>query len=71
MLTLRRSSICIHDVVKVGNENDQYHIIVRLFLNLYSNLHGGNDLTKCNGVRSHIAQGCGSCKPYMYIPIST
>ena len=22
-------------------------------------------------VRSHIAQGCGSCKPYMYIPIST
>ncbi|KAM2574841.1 hypothetical protein TB2_006742 [Malus domestica] len=32
-----------------GNENDQHHIIVNLFLNPYLNLHGGNDLTKCNG----------------------
>ena len=51
MLTLRRSSICIHDVVKVGNENDQHHIIVRLFLNFYLSLHGGDDLTKCNGAK--------------------
>ena len=58
MLTLRRSPICIHDVVKVGNENDQHHIIVRLFLNPYTNFHGANDLTKCNG--ANIISLCGN-----------
>ena len=36
MLTLRRS-LYAYDEVSVGNEDGQYHIIVRLFLNPFMN----------------------------------
>ena len=41
--------ISTFDVVKVGNECGRHRIIVRSYLDPYPNLHGGNDLTKCNG----------------------